>query len=173
MPYLLGSHAIRRTRQYLDQGKLIFRKNVQIMTVHFNDKDIYHQGAKDFVYWNLCQVQYKNPNVQVLFYKNMFPTSFVRCWLDTGEDVLMDVFGKTNLEILNHLIKILGQPVSSKAEVRKDTIEKDIEIAKFGSGYKRHCICEIPGQVPCPAVIPLPKHMTGKYKSEHNLWPLK
>lgn len=29
----------------------------------------------------------------------------------------------------------------------------------------RECICEVEGQVPCPALVPLPKEMTGKYKA--------
>ena len=37
--------------------------------------------------------------------------------------------------------------------------------ANFGSSYNRQCICEIPGQVPCPGWQPLPKEMTGKWKS--------
>jgi len=34
----------------------------------------------------------------------------------------------------------------------------------FGYGCGRHCICEIPGQVPCPGTVPLPDHMRGKVK---------
>lgn len=34
----------------------------------------------------------------------------------------------------------------------------------FGAQCARPCICEIPGQVPCPGVIPLPNHMRGKFK---------
>lgn len=29
----------------------------------------------------------------------------------------------------------------------------------------RECICEVEGQVPCPALVPLPKEMRGKYKA--------
>lgn len=36
--------------------------------------------------------------------------------------------------------------------------------AYFGYGCKRHCMCEIPGQIPCPAVVPLPYHMRGRYR---------
>lgn len=38
MPYLLGKDAIRRTIPYLKKGKLIFRPNVKVVTIHFNDK---------------------------------------------------------------------------------------------------------------------------------------
>ncbi|XP_054716420.1 LOW QUALITY PROTEIN: probable 28S ribosomal protein S25, mitochondrial [Uloborus diversus] len=181
MPYMLGTNAIRRTRQYLEQGKLFQKKHVKIMTINYNEpvnRNIekispYHQGAKDFVHWNLCQVQYKNPDVQVIFMKNKFPTPFVRCWLDNGDDVIMDIFGKTNVEILDQLIKVLGQPVKAKAEEQKDTLDAQGKIAEFGSGRKRHCMCEIPGQVPCPAIVPLPKTMTGKYRKENSIYPPK
>jgi len=36
--------------------------------------------------------------------------------------------------------------------------------ANFGFGCSRQCICEVFGQVPCPGLVPLPKHMRGKYK---------
>lgn len=29
----------------------------------------------------------------------------------------------------------------------------------------RECICEVEGQVPCPAVVPLPREMTGKFQA--------
>jgi len=34
--------------------------------------------------------------------------------------------------------------------------------ANFGSDYSRHCMCEVAGQVPCPAWQALPLEMTGK-----------
>lgn len=42
--------------------------------------------------------------------------------------------------------------------------EKKDNIANFGVGCEKSCICEIPGQLPCPGVCPIPKHMRGKYK---------
>lgn len=42
--------------------------------------------------------------------------------------------------------------------------EKKDNPANFGVGCERNCICEISGQVPCPAIVPLPYHMRGKYK---------
>jgi small subunit ribosomal protein S25 len=43
-------------------------------------------------------------------------------------------------------------------------IQKKNNLANFGFGCDRQCICEVLGQVPCPGVVPLPKHMRGKYK---------
>jgi len=43
-------------------------------------------------------------------------------------------------------------------------IVKERNPADFGYGCGRWCICEVPGQVPCPGYTPLPKEMRGKYK---------
>lgn len=48
---------------------------------------------RNLVHWNLCQVMYQNPEVQVLFYKNMFPTPFVRCWL--GKKIIYKKINRT------------------------------------------------------------------------------
>ena len=35
-------------------------------------------------------------------------------------------------------------------------------IANFGPDCLRHCMCEVPGQIPCPAYVPLAPEKTGK-----------
>ena len=44
--------------------------------------------------------------------------------------------------------------------------------ANFGRGCRMHCICEAPGQVPCPSLVPLPKNYRGKYRFQKpdELW---
>ena len=39
--------------------------------------------------------------------------------------------------------------------------EETLNPANFGPEFARHCICEVPGQVPCPGFRPLPKSMKG------------
>ncbi|KAG8191885.1 hypothetical protein JTE90_019820 [Oedothorax gibbosus] len=173
MPYLLGKDAIRRTIPYLKKGKLIFRNNVKVVSIHFNDNEKYkefNKGASDFVYWHLGQVQYKNPDVQVLWKANQFPTPFIRCWLDTGEDVLMDVFNKSSEQIMSHLAKTLGQPDVQESEQIQEKLDN---LCKFGAGRLRHCLCEIPGQVPCSQLVPIPHNMRGKYFKENDCYPPK
>jgi small subunit ribosomal protein S25 len=46
--------------------------------------------------------------------------------------------------------------------------EKKDNPANFGVGCKKHCMCEIPYQTPCPAVVPLPFSMRGKHKYARN-----
>jgi small subunit ribosomal protein S25 len=82
---------------------------------------------------------------------------------DNGKQMLIDVDSKTSDEIIEHLIKVVGK---SKETLKEEAIaaEKKDNPANFGVGCSRPCICEIPDQVPCPGVVPLPFHMRGKYK---------
>lgn len=50
-------------------------------------------------------------------------------------------------------------------EAEEKQKEKKDNPANFGFGCDRHCICEIPGQVPCPGTIPVPKQWRGKHKN--------
>lgn len=42
--------------------------------------------------------------------------------------------------------------------------EKKANPANFGVRCHHHCMCEIPGQVPCPGWVPLPKELRGKHR---------
>ena len=37
-------------------------------------------------------------------------------------------------------------------------------------GFERHCICEMPGQVPCPSLVPVPRHWRGKWWNQGYRW---
>uniref|UniRef100_A0A131Y9G6 Small ribosomal subunit protein mS25 n=1 Tax=Ixodes ricinus TaxID=34613 RepID=A0A131Y9G6_IXORI len=166
MPFMRGAAPIRRTLQYLERGRLVFKDRVKIMSLNFNTagkaRDR-HEGMKDFVFWYLPQVQYKNPNVQVVIFKNMTPTPFVRFWLEDGKDVIMDVDSKDKDQILKQMMVTLGK---TNEQLAKEALlrEKRDTPANFGRNYDKFCICEVPGQVPCPGIVPLPKHMRGKYR---------
>lgn len=41
--------------------------------------------------------------------------------------------------------------------------EKKENPANFGFMCKNHCMCDVLGQVPCPSIVPVPKHMRGKH----------
>jgi small subunit ribosomal protein S25 len=55
---------------------------------------------------------------------------------------------------------------NSISDIAKESKGSDVQHnpATFGHGCRRHCMCEIPGQVPCPGVVPLPYHMRGRYR---------
>jgi small subunit ribosomal protein S25 len=77
--------------------------------------------------------------------------------------MLIDIDSKTNDEIVDHVIKVVGKSKETLLEQER-AAEKKENPSNMGVGCLRKCICEIPGQVPCPGVCPLPKFMRGKYK---------
>ncbi|XP_024063302.1 28S ribosomal protein S25, mitochondrial [Terrapene carolina triunguis] len=161
-----GRFPIRRTLQYLAQGEIVFKGAVKVMTVNYNTTGELSEGARKFVFFNVPQIQYKNPWVQIMMFKNMTPSPFLRFYLDSGEQVLVDVEDKSNKEIVEHIKKILGK---SEETLKKEEQEKKqlSHPATFGPKkyHLRECMCEIEGQIPCPGLVPLPKEMTGKYKT--------
>nr|XP_033782595.1 28S ribosomal protein S25, mitochondrial [Geotrypetes seraphini] len=161
-----GRFPIRRTLQYLQKGEIVFKGSVKVMTVNYNTHGELSEGARKFVYFNVPQIQYRNPWVQIMMFKNMTPSSFLRFYLDTGEQVLVDIEDKHNRDIVHHVKKILGKSEDTlKAEEQAKLMKS--HPAHFGNGknFLRACICEVEGQVPCPGIVPLPKELTGKYRT--------
>ncbi|KYO24885.1 28S ribosomal protein S25, mitochondrial [Alligator mississippiensis] len=84
---------------------------------------------------------------------------------EDGKQVLVDIEEKTNKEITEHIKKIFGKSIETLE--REQQAKKVLHPATFGPKkyHLRECMCEIEGQVPCPGRVPLPKEMTGKYKT--------
>ncbi|XP_021493920.1 small ribosomal subunit protein mS25 [Meriones unguiculatus] len=161
-----GRFPILRTLQYLGRGDVVFKDSVKVMTVNYNTHGELGEGARKFVLFNIPQIQYKNPWVQIMLFKNMTPSPFLRFYLDTGEQVLVDVETKSNKEIMEHIKKILGK----KEEIlREEELKKHQHSHPANFGPRKYCLrecmCEVEGQVPCPGLVPLPKEMRGKYKA--------
>ncbi|KAF6100238.1 mitochondrial ribosomal protein S25 [Phyllostomus discolor] len=76
-----GRFPIRRTLQYLGQGDVVFKDSVKVMTVNYNTHGKLGEGARKFVFFNIPQIQYKNPWVQIMMFKNMTPSPFLRFYL--------------------------------------------------------------------------------------------
>ncbi|KAB0378602.1 hypothetical protein FD755_010180, partial [Muntiacus reevesi] len=135
----------------------------KVLTWRYTDSQM---STLKFVFFNVPQIQYKNPWVQVMLFKNMTPTPFLRFYLDSGEQVLVDVETKSNKEIMEHVKKILGK---NEETLRREQQEREqlSHPAHFGPRKYclRECICEVEGQVPCPAVVPLPRELTGKFQA--------
>jgi len=162
MPFMKGKAPIRRTLRYLLAGSLVLKDRVKVFCVNYNHHGEHHKGARDFVFWCLPQIQYKNPNVQVLTLTNMTPSPFITCFFDSGDRMLIDIDSKTKEEVQAHLKKVICKPDHVLA-AEQEAVQKKDSPANFGFGCSRQCICEVLGQVPCPGVVPLPKHMRGKY----------
>ncbi|KAK3540686.1 hypothetical protein QTP70_034673 [Hemibagrus guttatus] len=162
-----GRFPIRRTLEYLQKGEVVFKNTVKIMTVNYNTRGELSEGARKFVFFSVPQIQYKNPWVQIMMFKNMTPSPFLRFYLDDGEQVLVDVEGKDYKEITQHVRKMLGK---SDKVLQAEALAKmeSSNPANFGPKkyFLRECISEVEGQVPHPGRVPLPKEMTGKYRTK-------
>ncbi|XP_061428790.1 small ribosomal subunit protein mS25 [Lethenteron reissneri] len=166
MPLMKGRAAVRRTLDYLQRGDVIFRSAVKIMAVNYNTSGTRSDGTRKFVFFTVPQIQFKNPWVQIVAFKNVTPSPFLRFYLDTGEQILVDVEDKTNQEITAHVKKLMGKSPEQLAEDERARLVLS-NPANFGRNdrYERKCLCEVEGQVPCPAIVPLPKEMRGKYRN--------
>lgn len=80
-----------------------------------------------------------------------------------GKEMLIDIDSKTKDEILEHLIKVVGKSADVLAAEAMVADKKD-NPANFGIGCAHGCMCDIPGQLPCPGIVPLPNHMRGKFR---------
>eukprot|EP00095_Tigriopus_kingsejongensis_P000625 snap_masked-scaffold275_size226830-processed-gene-0.15 protein:Tk00625 transcript:snap_masked-scaffold275_size226830-processed-gene-0.15-mRNA-1 annotation:"probable mitochondrial 28s ribosomal protein s25" len=83
-----------------------------------------------------------------------------------GEQVYFDVDHQTSATILERIIQTLGKSEEILGEEALATEKKD-NPANFGRNCGRFCMCVIDGQVPCPSLVPLPKHWRGKYHFGH------
>lgn len=107
-----GRAPIRRTMDYLKAGKLVLKDKIKIFSVAYNITGQNNTGAKEFVFWYLPQIQFKNPNVQVATLKNLTPSPFIKCYFDDGRKILVDVDNKSKEDILEHLIRTVGMSQS-------------------------------------------------------------
>lgn len=162
MPFMKGREPVRRTLQYLNASKLVLKDKVKIFSVNYNTYGDHHKGAREFVFWNIPQIQFKSPAVQVTTFKNMTPSPFVTCYFEDGREIIIDIDNKDRNQILDHLVTVVGK-TDEQLAAEALLAEKKDNPANFGYACDRHCICEIPGQVPCPGTVPLPKKMRGKY----------
>lgn len=94
---------------YLEKGKLHVKNEIKVLSLNYNDKGDHHHGVRyggslacvctlwgpykclivtvsyfpvhrDFVYWYVPQIQFKNPNLQIISLKNITPTPFFRAF---------------------------------------------------------------------------------------------
>lgn len=157
-----GVAPVRRTLQYLTRDPLHLKDRVQVFALHYNFVGDNHQGARDFAFWNISQLQFNNPNVQITWMLSRTPSPFIRIFCNNGEEILIDVDGKDRSSIYEHVKKVICKTKADReAEDTKEGIQDNP--AHFGWGCKRHCICEEFGQLPCPILVNLPKVMRRKF----------
>ena len=148
MPFMKGIAPVRRTVRYLEKGLLEFKDSVRVVTFHYNKDQSTSKGTEDFVFWHFAQMQYKNPNTQLVVLNNMTPSPFVMCHFDTGVKMTLDVDGADKDTILNQ-VKHIFCKTEETLQAEQLAREMKENPANFGYRCSHHCICEIPGQVAC------------------------
>merc|ERR1711962_212009 len=106
MPFMRGAEPIRRTMKYLEKSSLVFKDNVRIVSFHFNHDQQASKGTEEFVFWHTAQLQYKNPNTQLVVLNNMTPSPFVQVFFDNGKKLTLDVDNQDKNTILETVKKI-------------------------------------------------------------------
>ena len=162
MPFKKGPAAWRRTFEYLNSGRLVFKDKVKICAVNYHETEPASQGLCRFVFWHLAQIQYKNPNVQCVQLKNIVKSPFITFHtfepqVEVVKSIVVNCYKKREDEILDYCVKLVGK---TEEEIQQET---QVNEANFGKGCSRFCICQVEGQVACPRWRPLPLHMRGKY----------
>lgn len=176
--FMRGAAPWRNTISYLESGSIIFRPMVQIFTMNYTLEKPDSDGLRRFIFWHLAQIQYKNPSVQCVQFKNTTPTPFVSFYLsrekndektenstksDSGFEVVhMDCYKKTSNEIHEAIRRVMG-----KSELQK-RIDSELTArlenpANFGKDCAHFCMCLVYGQMSCSGRKRLPESLRGKY----------
>lgn len=140
---------------------MVFKEKVKVCSVNYHESESESDGLRRFVFWNLAQIQYKNPTVQCVQLKNIVKTPFITFHTldeqNKTNSIYVNCYKKTDVEILDYCKQLVGK---TSEEIEK---EAQINMANFGEGCQRFCICLVEGQVACPRYKALPQFMRGKY----------
>lgn len=173
--FMRGAAPWRNTLAYLESGTIRFRPMIRIFTMNYTLDKPESDGLRRFIFWHLAQIQYKNPTVQCVQFKNTTPTPFVSFYLskpqveneekmsnDELEIVHMDCYKKTSNEIHDSIRRVMGksdlqQRIDSELTARLENP------ANFGKDCAHYCMCLVHGQMSCPGKKKLPEYLRGKF----------
>lgn len=139
--------------EFLSNGKLYLKDSVKTIALSYETRGTPSNGLRQFISQKLPPIQFKNPNVQVVLFKNEAKFPNMKVYYNNGQKVMLDVEGKSAECIYNELSAVAGK---TEAQIQRDLRKAEYNPANFGDSRKgRFCICEVPGQVPCPSKVPL------------------
>jgi len=153
-----GRFPYRRTVEFLNAGTLRLRGRVQTIAVNLTSGKS-SNGLRNFVMRDIPQIQYKNPHKQIVCFRDKEEFPNLTLWCVGGEKELIDVEGKSADQIVK-LLELAASATESellRKEVAKVKYPGRINAANFGKNGHCFCICEKPGQVPCPSRVKFDK----------------
>lgn len=140
---------VTSTTRFLEEG-IIFRDCVRCITIHYSEYDCEeknraHEATKKLAEVNFNQLQYMNPDVQILVMRNLLPHPFVTFFLEGNERINIESGDRSHIELLRWIQKVVGKP---RELIDLETKAVAANPANFGVGYARRYLCDIQGQVP-------------------------
>jgi len=151
-----GKFPFRRTLEFLSSGRTVLQKRVKTVAVSFTTEKS-SKGLRDFVLKDLPQVQYKNPTKQFVCFRNKDEFPHITLYYDGGDKQLIDVHNKKADEILGLLELTAAATESEILQKQEVKYLGRLNSANFGKHGHCFCICEKPGQVPCPTRVKFDK----------------
>lgn len=105
LPYLQAGKLVFKDRVKVmtlnyrvdERSEVVIRRSRIAHPVNVNDPKVFkarpwyiqshpsHHGIQAFDHWNVPQIQYKNPHVQIASFKNEAPNPFITCFMDDGQ----------------------------------------------------------------------------------------
>lgn len=153
MAKLKPTYAFLKRLEFLSSGQVYLKKAVKIITFSYDTGKPRSAGLRKFIREKLPPIQYKNPEVQVVLFKNKHPFPAVWVYFEDGKKAMLAVEGKTPEKILAELSSLAAKTESQVKEALK---KAEYNPALFGDARRgRLCICEVPGQVQCPKYVPI------------------
>lgn len=158
----VGRFPFRRTFQFLSAGKLILKSNVKTVLINYTHRKE-SLGLRNFIYKDIPQIQFKNRGTQIMTTRNKSNTPVVNVFFGDGKKVMIDVEDKTGPEILEIFGKVAGASEGEREDRAVPKYPGRYNPANFGKYGHYYCICEIPGQAPCPSRVPHPDAKKPKW----------
>ena len=150
-----GKFPLGRTVDYLKRGKIL-KPGIENVAVYFMHGHPSNVGMKEFIFYNLPQLVYVNPDVQFNTFKSQKHAS-IDFYLTGGERIQVNLQWMSRKEICEVVIKI-GEKSPEQIEADKKPENVNPERPKYvmnpyNFGFPEFgqlkCICSLPGQVPC------------------------
>lgn len=80
---------IRHTKYWLEKAELKLRDQVRILCFAFDQENKEHEGAQEFDFWHWNQLQFKNPEVQLVRHELKPPTPYIQAFLRKHSDFFL------------------------------------------------------------------------------------
>lgn len=157
-----GRFPFRRTYEFLKAGNLILKSDVKTVLLNYTHRKN-SLGLRNFIYKDIPQIQFKNHTVQIMALRNKSDIPVINVFLGDGRKVTIDVESKTGPEILSIFGKVAGATDLEREDRAMPKYPGRFNPANFGKYGHCYCICEKPGQFPCPSRVPHPEAKKPKF----------